>query len=70
MYEIYNLVNYEVKKNQEGHFNIKSYTNRIEEICKKLEETKGYHTRLKKTDNVILFGDLDGYTKDDEIFYI
>jgi hypothetical protein len=68
MYEIYNLVNYEVKKNQEGQFNIKSYTNRIEEICKKLEETKGYHTRLKKTDNVILFGDLDGYTKDIEEF--
>ena len=56
MIRIYNLKNYEVSKNKEGEFNSEYYENRIENICKKLEEPKGYHTRLKKTDNVILFG--------------
>ena len=68
MIRIYNLKNYEVKKKKDGEFNCDYYENKIENICEKLKEKDGYHTRLKKTDNVIVFGDLDGYTKDIEDF--
>ncbi len=68
--QIYNLDNYEKKKNTKGEFECEKYKGDIEEICKKLEENEGYHLRLQRTDNVILFGDLDGYKGDIQVFFL
>jgi phage/plasmid-associated DNA primase len=70
MIQLYNLRNYEVVKTSNGEFKCESNTFNIEDVCEELLKKKGYHLRLKNNDNVLLFGDLDGYKKDIEEFKI
>lgn len=68
-YKIYNLKKYNICKNlYDNDFNTEFFEGNIHEITNELENHKGYHLRLKGTDNVIFFGDLDKYTNDIEIF--
>ena len=56
LYNLYKLNDYSKKKNAEGEFDCDKYNGEIEDICKELEKERGYHLRLGRTDNVILFG--------------
>ncbi len=62
--KLYNLKDYEISKNNKGDFECEFKIENIDVICNELNNKRGYHLRLKKSDNVILFGDLDGYKKD------
>ncbi len=65
VYKIYEIDSYNKRKNQQGEFvgcvikegNIKFITD-----C--LKEDHSYHLRLKSEDEVMFFGDLDGYVGD------
>ena len=70
LYNLYKLNDYSKKKNAEGEFDCDKYNGEIEDICKELEKERGYHLRLGRTDNVILFGDLDGYKGDLQVFFL
>lgn len=68
-YKIYDLNDYRISKNKEtndydNNDRCKIYEGNIKEICEELYKNKGYNMRLRDDDNVILFGDLDGYQKD------
>ena len=58
-YQIYKLLNYSIKKNDDNTFNCKSHNEPIDSILKKLEKDKGYHIRINDDEPCILFGDLD-----------
>ncbi len=62
IYKIYQVDQYNKRKDKEGKYsdcNIKSGT--IEHITESLKEDHYYHLRLNKDDDVMFFGDLDGY---------
>jgi phage/plasmid-associated DNA primase len=65
---IYNLKNYLVSNNENGKPDIEYIEDECKEICEILKNNKGYHLRLKKEDDIVLFGDLDNYKKDIEEF--
>lgn len=67
MYKIYNLTNYNVKI-EKGVIKKQCLETDIEGIIEALELKRCYHMRLRKNDNVIFFGDLDGYQHDIEKF--
>ena len=66
-YKIYNLKNYKKPKNKVNNDydeNCEVLEGDLKEVCEELKKNKGYNMRLRDIDNVILFGDLDGYKKD------
>lgn len=65
---IYNLKNYNVSINSEGEPKMEYIEGDDEEISNILKKREGYHMRLKKGDNIILFGDLDDYKDNIERF--
>ncbi len=69
MIRLYKLKNYNVFQNEtKTGWNCPHYEGNIENICNELMNERGYHLRLKENDNVMFFGDLDGYQEDFETF--
>lgn len=69
MFRLYKLDSYFVEKNEDGSWkNCDYFDGSIEEVCKELEVHQGYHMRLTKNDDVMFFGDLDGYKEDISVF--
>jgi phage/plasmid-associated DNA primase len=68
-YIIYKLKNYNVsEKEDKKGWNCDHYEGNLKEIENELQNDKGYHIRLKNDDNVMFFGDLDGYQNDINVF--
>lgn len=68
MFRIYKLKNYSIKQKDNGEWDCSHIDGSIDEICTELYKEKGYHIRLANNDNVMFFGDLDGYNEEISVF--
>lgn len=65
-YQIYKIPNnYTIKKIDDNTFDCKSYNKPIEAIIEQLKKNKGYHIRINRDDDTIMFGDLDKMPSED-----
>ena len=68
-YTIYKVTEYNKRKGKNGDFpGVLSVKGTITAISELLKEDEYYHLRLGKDDNVMMFGDLDGYVGSIEEF--
>ncbi len=67
IYEIFSIDDYKKANNNFIKSNAQIYNN-ISDIIEELKKDKKYHFRIHKNTNYILFGDIDGFKEDINIF--